>query len=97
MSLKILNEPTMQGTYQVQEDVTETLPDGRVILVARKGTVIPMAVAIKHGLVKIEAPVGPSESKITGPKKIKTEPPASEPEPAPDVAGPKPAPKGGKK
>lgn len=51
------------GMYTPEEDVTETLPDGRTIQVAVKGVPIPMAVAIKAGLVKPEVKSGPSEKK----------------------------------
>jgi hypothetical protein len=48
--------------HTVKEDVTEKLPDGRQILVARKGTVMPVARAIEMGLVKT-GQTGPTETK----------------------------------
>lgn len=51
------NEP-----FVPSEDVTETLPDGRVIQVAAKGVAIPHAEAVRRGLVK-----GPN----TGPSELK--------------------------
>lgn len=50
-------------TYLVQEDVTETLPDGRTIQVAAKGTAIPLTEARRLGLVKDEQQAAPSETK----------------------------------
>ncbi len=55
------NAPT--GRYRVNEDVTETLPDGRVIQVAVKGSEMTMAEASRLGLVKNEHFAGPSEVK----------------------------------
>lgn len=51
------------GMYTPEEDVTETLPDGRTIQVAVKGVAIPMAQAIAAGLVKPEVKSGPKEKK----------------------------------
>lgn len=55
------NAPT--GRYRVEEDVTETLADGRVIQVAVKGTDMTMTEAVRLGLVKNDQYVGPSEVK----------------------------------
>lgn len=51
--------------YRVEEDVTETLPDGRTIQVATKGTDLPVAEARRLGLVKDDQTSGPSETKTT--------------------------------
>ena len=48
--------------HTVKEDVVEKLKDGRQILVARKGTVMPVARAVELGLVKTGT-VGPTETK----------------------------------
>jgi hypothetical protein len=50
-------------TYTPEEDVTETLPDGRTIQVAVKGVPMAMSDAQKWGLVKAPKTQGPSEKK----------------------------------
>lgn len=60
------------GTWTAEEDVTETLPDGRTIQVATKGAEIPMAEAEKLGLVKAAPPPGPAETKEEAPAETKT-------------------------
>lgn len=49
--------------YTAEEDVTETLPDGRTVQVIGKGGTIPMQEAVKLGLVKTEQKAGPTEKK----------------------------------
>jgi len=61
------------GVYVPEEDVTETLPDGRTIQVATKGAEMPMAEAVRLGLVKTPALVGPSETKEAAPQETKEE------------------------
>ena len=52
-----------QGEYIPEEDVTETLEDGRMIQIAVKGHPIPMGEAVKLDLVKQGGQPGPSETK----------------------------------
>lgn len=52
------------GRYQVKEDVTEELPDGRVIQVAAGGTELPLGEARRLGLLKDRQAAGPSETKL---------------------------------
>lgn len=60
------------GTYTPEEDVTETLEDGRTIQIALKGHPIPMADAIRAGLVKEGKTQGPAEKKpAQGPTEVK--------------------------
>lgn len=64
-------EPSGPGVYVPEEDVTETLPDGRTIQVAAKGAEMPLAEAERLGLVKAPAPVGPAETKVVEPAETK--------------------------
>lgn len=57
--------------YRVEEDVTETLPDGRTIQVAAKGTDLPLTEARRLGLVKDDQETGPSETKTAEPQETK--------------------------
>lgn len=50
-------------TYIPENDITQTLPDGREILVAIKGVAMPLAEAKRRGFVKADQPAGPSETK----------------------------------
>jgi hypothetical protein len=50
-------------TFTPEHDITETLPDGRMILLAPAGVPIPMHVAIAKGFVKPAQPVQPAETK----------------------------------
>lgn len=50
-------------TYTPEHDITETLPDGRMILLAPAGVPIPMHVAIAKGFVKPAQAVQPAETK----------------------------------
>lgn len=52
------NEP-----YVPENDVTETLPDGRVVQLAAKGVPIPQAEARRLGLLKDRQQSGPQETK----------------------------------
>lgn len=54
---------TVNDQYVVEEDVVETLPDGRTIQVAAKGSAFSMADARRLGLLKDAGDVGPSEVK----------------------------------
>lgn len=49
--------------YIPEEDITETLPDGRVIQVAAKGTPVPYPRAVQLGLIKPTKASGPTEIK----------------------------------
>ncbi len=49
--------------YTAEEDIIETLEDGRTIQVAVKGAQIPMSEALRLGLVKEQKQQGPSETK----------------------------------
>lgn len=55
-----------EGTefYTPEEDVVETLPDGRTILAAPKGVPIPLHEARRRGFVKDQGIVGPQETKV---------------------------------
>jgi hypothetical protein len=57
--------------YRVEDDVIETLPDGRTIQVAAKGTEIPIGEARKLGLIKDTVSTGPSEVKEPTPAETK--------------------------
>jgi hypothetical protein len=59
------------NTWTAEEDVTETLPDGRQIQVAVKGAEMPMADAVRLGLVKVSAQPAPSEAKVVEPSEKK--------------------------
>lgn len=64
-----LTTATVAGTaiteaqYIVPNDVTKTLDDGRVELVAAKGTAMPMVEAQKRGLIKPAKASKPTETK----------------------------------
>jgi hypothetical protein len=49
--------------YIPEDDITETLPDGRVIQVAAKGTPVPHPRAVQLGLIKPTKASGPTEVK----------------------------------
>ena len=66
---------TGPGMWTAEEDVIETLPDGRTIQVATKGTEMPMADAVRLGLVKDGAAARPSETKVEAPAETKATPP----------------------
>lgn len=69
-----LIDQTDDNTYLVEEDVTETLPDGRTIQRAAKGTRMPLAVARQMGLVKdTKQPAAPAETKDEAPAETKTD------------------------
>lgn len=59
------------NVYKAEEDVIETLPDGRQIQVAVKGAEMPMADAVRLGLVKVSAQPAPSEAKVVEPSEAK--------------------------
>lgn len=50
-------------TYTPENDITETLADGRVIMLAAAGVPIPMHIAIARGFVKPAQSVQPAETK----------------------------------
>lgn len=52
-----------EAQYIVPNDVTKTLDDGRVELVAAKGTAMPMVEAQKRGLIKPAKASKPTETK----------------------------------
>lgn len=66
-----------------EADITETLLDGRTIQIAARGVPVPYAEAVRLGLVKVEAPTGPTETK---PRPAR--PPRPSPPPPAEVAGP---------
>lgn len=53
----------MSDFYTPENDIVETLPDGRTVLLASAGIPIPMHVARLRGFVKDEQTPGPSETK----------------------------------
>lgn len=55
-----------QDTYTPPVDVTETLPNGQVKVIARAGVPIPLAEARRLGLVKDRKHRGPAEHKAAG-------------------------------
>lgn len=61
------------NTYTAEEDITETLPDGRQVQVAVKGAQMPMADAVRLGLVKVNAQPAPAETKVDAPAETKAE------------------------
>lgn len=62
----------MAEMFTVEEEVKETQPDGRIFLIAAKGSRIPMAEARRLGLVKSAPKPGPSETKESAPAETKT-------------------------
>jgi hypothetical protein len=68
---KATQKPAVDPRFHtVKEDVTEKLKDGRQILIARKGTVRPIARAVELGLVKTNT-AGPTETKESNPTETK--------------------------
>ena len=59
------------GYFIPEEDIFETLPDGRLIQLAAKGVPIAEADARRQGFIK-DNQVGPSETKIIAPDETKT-------------------------
>jgi hypothetical protein len=55
------------GNYIPENDILETLADGRTILLASKGVPIPLHLAEARGFIKDGEPVGPSEVKAVEP------------------------------
>lgn len=53
----------MSDFYTPENDIVETLPDGRTLLLASAGIPIPMHVARLQGFVKDDQTPGPSETK----------------------------------
>lgn len=66
--------------YTAEEDIVETLPDGRQVQVAVKGTEMPMADAVRLGLVKVSAAPAPAETKVAAPAETKAKAEAAEDE-----------------
>lgn len=60
------NVNTQAGTYTPTSDVTETLPDGTVKVIARAGVPIPIEQARRLGLLKDRGRAGPAEHKSAG-------------------------------
>ena len=56
----------VNGYFTPEEDIYETLPDGRLIQLAAKGVPIAEAEARRQGFIK-DTQVGPSETKTPGP------------------------------
>ena len=52
------------GTWTAEDDIVETLPDGRQVQVAAKGAEMPMQDAVRLGLVKVSAQPAPQETKV---------------------------------
>jgi hypothetical protein len=53
----------MSDFYTPENDIVETLTDGRTVLLASAGVPIPMHIARLRGFVKDEQAPGPSETK----------------------------------
>ena len=53
--------------YVPEEDVMQTLPDGRVLIVAAKGVPMPKTRALELGLIKLEEPKAAPEPKSEKP------------------------------
>src|SRR5215207_5752231 len=51
------------GWFVAEDDIFETLPDGRVVQLAFKGTSMPMAEAERRGFAKVDQRVTPQEVK----------------------------------
>lgn len=84
------NRVPVGGEYVAEEDVIETLPDGRQIQVAVKGESMPMADAVKAGLVKNQQQPGPAESKpAPAPAETKAAPAEEEAPAKPKADAPK--------
>jgi hypothetical protein len=78
LDMAIANQPPQgQGAdFVPEEDVIETLPDGRQVQKAVKGVPIPYADALKAGLIKAPEAQGPKETKPSaGPLEVKAEEP----------------------
>lgn len=71
MALEFNRRASGPGVWVAEEDVTETLPDGRQIQVAVKGQEMPLSEAEKLGLVKSTPPPGPAETKEAAPSETK--------------------------
>lgn len=59
------------GYFIPEEDIFETLPDGRLIQLAAKGVPVAEADARRQGFIK-DSNVGPSETKVIAPDETKT-------------------------
>ena len=77
------------AVYEVPDDVYETLPDGRVIQIAVKGTALPLGEAQKLGLIKMDVKTTPAETKETW--TVGKAPVADDPPPTPAGAERAPA------
>lgn len=64
------------NTYTAEEDIIETLPDGRQVQVAVKGAEMPIQDAVRLGLVKVTAQPVPQETKVEAPAETKAAAPA---------------------
>lgn len=60
------------GIFTATEDIVEELPDGRLIMLLRKGSSVPMPEALRRGFVKIEEeekkPKAPQQPKQKKPR-----------------------------
>jgi hypothetical protein len=52
-----------EEVYIPEEDIVQTLPDGRTVLLAPKGVPVPMAVARQRGFIKVAQLAAPAEIK----------------------------------
>ena len=59
------------GYFIPEEDIFETLPDGRLIQLAAKGVPVAEAEARRQGFIKDNI-TDPSETKVTAPDETKT-------------------------
>ena len=62
--MALVSKQVDENRYTVQEDVYETLEDGRVIQIATKGAGMSMAEARAAGLVKDQQVVAATENKV---------------------------------
>src|SRR5436190_6507403 len=79
LGMPIVNQPQnpqTQADFVPEEDIIETLPDGRTIQKAVAGVPVPYAEAVKQGLIKEPKSQGPSETKPQpGPSETKAKAP----------------------
>ena len=76
------------NVYTAEEDITETLPDGRQIQVATNGTEMPLSEAVRLGLVKVDVTATPQETKVDEPAETKAGTTAAEEAPAEEADAP---------
>lgn len=92
--MPITDMRTGTNEFVPEKDATKKLDDGREIVIARKGTPMPMAQAIEFGLVKDPAETKISAKKESSAPENKSEQPAAENKTVAETAGATTAPKG---